>query len=95
MNEFDEHFDLAKCNKLHRDLVRDEVNGMSLCDLLERINKGIASGARCVIEAVTYRPYSCRSLSCHECIAQWLNKEATGLPKEVDYTYESMPSGRT
>jgi hypothetical protein len=95
MNEFDKHFDLAKCNKLHRDLVRDEVNGMSLYDLLERINNGMASGARCVIEAVTYRPYSCRSLSCRECIAQWLNKEATELPKEVDYIYESMPSGRT
>ena len=94
MNEFDEHFDLAKCNKLHRDLVRDEVNGMSLYDLLERINKGMVSGARCVIEAVTYRPYSCRSLSCRKCIARWLNTEATGLPKEVDYIYENMLSRR-
>ena len=87
--------DLGKLNELHNHRNRDELTGMSMFDLLYRIQEGIASGARCSIEAVLGEPYSCRYLRCDECIAQWLNKESTGLKKEVDYNYESMSNRRT
>lgn len=87
--------DLGKLNELHTHYNRDELAGMSMFDLLCRIQNGIACGARCSIEAITGEPYSCRFLRCDECISQWLNKESTGLKKEVDFTYENMSNRRT